>query len=483
MNEKQYTRANKTIFPIIMILEGYIFITLILHCIFNTPTIRTYAQIGAVLISLGLAVYGIAKHSSDTYGSTMILLGATIAYFVMMLCGSTFGTFVYVFPIIVCSMAFVKVKVILIGDIIALVSFVTHILRMASKGLVVPSAAVIDVLVILLTIAASIAVCYIQGKTNAENIGVVEKTAKEQKKTMEMLLDTAEQLLHQLQIAQSQVQTMEEVVERNTASMGEIAQSTESTAEAIQKQAMMCRTIRENVTETEKYTEDMAAASAQTRDKMRESVNAITELKQQADEVAQAGKITAQASDELSQKVEGVSNFVGEILAISEQTNLLALNASIEAARAGEAGKGFAVVADEIRQLSEQTQDASTKITDIIEELVKDVERAKKSTEKAHTAIQKQNDSLTLTRQTFDTMELQVGSLIHGIDQTEESIHPILEATEVITDNISHLSASSEEVAALSTTGMETAKQAEDAMQDLVEVLREIQNLAERLKA
>ena len=63
----------------------------------------------------------------------------------------------------------------------------------------------------------------------------------------------------------------------------------------------------------------------------------------------------------LTAKVEEVKSFVESIINISNQTNLLALNASIEAARAGEAGKGFAVVADEIRQLSEQTKDASAK--------------------------------------------------------------------------------------------------------------------------
>lgn len=483
MNEKQYERANRRIFPVIIILEGYIVLTLILHCIFKEPTIRTYIQLGTVILAIGVAAYGMIRHSSDTIGARYTLLGATAVYVVMMIFGTTFGTFVYVFPIIVCSMAYMNIRVVVAGDAIALISFLIHIVRMTGKGMVTADDAAIDFIVMITSIVASVIVCSIQQKTSHENITVLEEASEQQKKTMDILLETAEQLLHQLEIAQVQVKTMEGVVEQNTSSMSEIADSTESTAEAIQKQATMCQTIRENVSETEKYTEEMAVASQQTRGKMQESVKAITELKQQADEVAEAGKITAQASDELSQKVDGVSNFVGEILAISEQTNLLALNASIEAARAGEAGKGFAVVADEIRQLSEQTKDASTKITDIIEDLIQDVERAKESTEKAHNAIQKQNESLGVTKETFDTMEQQVGSLIHGIEQTEESIRPILEATEVITDNISHLSASGQQVAALANTGTETAQQAEDAMRDLAGVLQKIQNLAEHLKA
>lgn len=76
----------------------------------------------------------------------------------------------------------------------------------------------------------------------------------------------------------------------------------------------------------------------------------------------------------LSDKMREISESsakIGECLelinSINSQTNLLALNASIEAARAGEAGKGFAVVADEIRNLSENTADASGEIRGMIQ--------------------------------------------------------------------------------------------------------------------
>lgn len=83
------------------------------------------------------------------------------------------------------------------------------------------------------------------------------------------------------------------------------------------------------------------------------------EISEQAMSQTQVVTVTMQELGGAAQEIDKVTETITEI---SSQTNLLALNATIEAARAGAAGKGFAVVAGEIKELARQTADATEDI-------------------------------------------------------------------------------------------------------------------------
>ncbi len=86
-----------------------------------------------------------------------------------------------------------------------------------------------------------------------------------------------------------------------------------------------------------------------------------------ADEAAQLVQNTNQEISQLGRTADGIGQVIEVIQDIAEQTKLLALNATIEAARAGDAGKGFAVVATEVKELARQTAEATDDIRQRVE--------------------------------------------------------------------------------------------------------------------
>lgn len=458
MTENQYIRANRTVLFTVLIVFGYIALTLMAalgvgdgH---NKGKILIQFVVALAVIIVSVAAYILRKKTRVC--ELTIAVSMAFGYVVLILLNSTDGVWTYVLPLIMDYNMYNGVA-------------------MASR--------VLAILVLVIVTCISLSVTKLLKQFFAENMNKIEAAAVIQKENNEKMVVVADNITRHFGQAMDMLDELEKSIDINHNSMKDIAESTESTAEAIQRQATMCAEIQENTDIAEKEISEMVEASHRTDETVNDSKAIVVELKEQAQNVHDASNIIVDVINSLTEKVDDVQGFIGSIVEISSQTNLLALNASIEAARAGEAGKGFAVVAEEIRQLSEQTKNASSSITDIINNLYEDTKKANESIKASVESVNKQNELIDNTRVTFEDVGKTVDNLMNNIHSAEQSINKILDSTSVISDNISHLSATGEEVAAASTEGLKVSDTTVESMKNCKNILHNIYLLAEDLKS
>lgn len=468
MTEKQYRKADSIVFPTVLIVMTGIFLNMLgmvstrgMKASLLLPTISS-----VVGVIIAICIYNKCK-GTRTCGKLLTVVVTVVCIF-MIGCVDALFFYMLAATLFIVQMAYLEEKRIRVSGIAIMPIFIIKSILLIQKGEVSVQEAGTSIVIMIFIYMTVYMITKIWIAFNEENLATARRVSEE--------------LVVHFDEANGYVQTLDQALNTSNLSMQDIASNVESTAQEIQKQSQMCLDIETNTQSAKAQTDTMVQASSKALEDVALGAEAMDKLQNQAQNVEHDNKETAKYVSALIERTKAVEDILGTITSISTQTHLLALNASIEAARAGDAGKGFDVVAEEIRMLSEQTKVATENITAILAELNKDVEQVNVSLTHSVQTIEEQNELIKETKGKFDAIDSGVNQLMTTINDFKRVIDGITEASTVIADGVTELSANSEEVAATSSDGTRVMTQAVDDMHQVTAALNDIYKLAQGLR-
>lgn len=200
MTREQYKRANAVVYPVFIVIMGYVFLSLLAFMIFSDPsgggvTWRTYIQIASALIGIIVSTASfIAKRDTRLCANAMVYSGL-VMYIIIRLFGNTEDSCMYAFPILFATVAYLDIKMVVISNSAMLASNILRlILNMNKVNDVALSAMVVGVFVSVLVAYASIRATRILVKFNNENMEEVKSSMEETLSSSNTIYDHITQL-------------------------------------------------------------------------------------------------------------------------------------------------------------------------------------------------------------------------------------------------------------------------------------------------
>jgi PAS domain S-box-containing protein len=302
---------------------------------------------------------------------------------------------------------------------------------------------------------------------------------KEAEAERDKLLSVEREQRTSLESLISQIQTA--VAQLNEAANHMLASATEQASSMVEQEAAITETmatveeVRTTVAHTAERAQNVAGAAQKSvavshtgQAAVTASVDGMSSIKQKVENIAE--NILA-----LSERTQQIGEIIDTVNNLAEQSKLLALNASIEAARAGEEGRGFAVVAMEVRQLAEQSREATARVRAILSEIQQATNTAVMVTEEGSKGAER---GVHLVGQAGDAIR----DLTATIENAAQSAAQIAASTHQQTIGVEQLAIAMNQIrtAAVQTTA--NTREMERGIQDLIAMARHLEQAAEQYR-
>lgn len=480
MNSKQFKRADFITLIVSILIYAYDILTAFFFYIkngFNTPaTIQLICGIVSFLLCIG--IYYCCR-GKKICGSLLCGLYA-LSYLVVLLTSDYLYVYLFALPLMLSNFAYLNLNITVIGNISVVLGTVLHCFLL--KGKVSFGDMLVAVIIVTLCAVASIFTSFHLKRFLKEATDGIKKELENNKSISDKIIKSNNEVSEKFNIAKTLYDNIKTEMQMNNDTINNIADSTENTAEAIQQEAVICTKVNDKTDTVKIKLNTLNNVIKDTKTAIDTGLVSVNTLALNSEKVSDSSVIMSNSISLIENKANEVKKILETILEISSQTNLLALNASIEAAHAGDAGKGFSVVADEIRKLADQTKNASIQIDRTIEDFMITTKETRINLNKTMEDINIQNGVISDTNNQFKVIEDNLKGIIDVSMEVNNNVNDIVESIANISDNITQLSATSEEVSAAANDGLKSFNVSIQALDNLGDKLGEIKALSDGLR-
>jgi methyl-accepting chemotaxis protein len=292
------------------------------------------------------------------------------------------------------------------------------------------------------------------GKAFAVMVEKLRRVTGEMQESIGILSSSAQQI----------VATTTQVAAAATETATAVAETT-TTVEEVKQTAQLS-------TQKAKYVSESAQRATQVcesgKKSAADSIDAMKQIREQMESIAES-------IVRLSEQGQTIGEIMLSVNDLAEQSNLLAVNASIEAAKAGEQSKGFAVVAQEVRNLAEQSKQATIQVRSILNDIQKATNAAVMVTEQGSKAVEGG------VKQSVQAGE-SVQKLGESIGEAAQAATQIAASSQQQMAGMDQVAQAMESIKMASTQNVASTKQTEIAAKSIEELGRKLTELVSMYK-
>ena len=201
------------------------------------------------------------------------------------------------------------------------------------------------------------------------------------------------------------------------ASTQQQAASTGEQAAAVQQTTITMEEVTQSGAQISERAKQVAASAEATATASHAGLQAMESTTRTMEGIREQAEAVAENVVSLSEKTQAIGEIIATVNDLAEQSHLLALNAAIEAAAAGEHGRSFSVIASEVKNLADQSREATVQVRVILGDIQKGINSSVMLTEEAVKRVESGKQQVEVADRTIRTMSENIQQSVQAFQQ------------------------------------------------------------------